>query len=75
MALTNMPQKKSILREAQRLHDQASAILETYAEDSTSPRKGNEAAMEALLTRTLQFMERECRALDLPQPLGGFKPY
>lgn len=72
MANINIPREKNVLRAAQRLHDMASAILDTYGKDTCVER---EAAMESVLVRTMNYMERECRALDLTPPFGKFKPF
>ena len=75
MALYNMPQTDSLMREAQHMHDVATKILEVYAPDSDSPQKGNPAAMEALITQTMMYFERELRSMKMPNPLGtGFEP-
>lgn len=75
MALTNMPQTDSLMREAQHMHDIASAILEVYAPGSTSPNQGSRSYMESLIMQTMAYFERELRASKQPHPFrGSFDP-
>lgn len=75
MALYNMPQTDTLMREAQHLHDLASAVLDVYAPGSTSPNQGSRTYMEALLHQTSAYFERELRNAKQPHPFGtGFEP-